>query len=450
MPPVTSTTTSRLHRLALPVAGLNLLGVVTLMVDTAMAGHLPHGTVALAALGYASQLVFAWTVVTLGLTVGAVSLTARAFGADDAERVNRVFGDATLLCACLSVGIAALGNASASVFLSGLGAAGETHRVALLYLRPLLGGVFFYAWGALLAGTLSAVGNTWLPFVVGLVSVLINIPLNWALMFGHLGLPPLGVVGAAWGTLAAQALSVFLSLALVRAGHAPPVRARWPAQAPRTDNWRKLLRVGLPATLDLALLMLSFVVMVRVLAWVSDTAVAAHVIGLRIHALLLVPALALSRATSALVGNALGAQDVREARQVLRASIASGLVVLIALSALLVLVLDPVLALFHVAADSPVYVPARTWLLVLALTTPLLAVHLSFTGLFRGAGATGTSLLINLVGTLLIQAPLSFVLAFPAELGALGVWLALPIAVVIRVLLDVWGYLRARWATPGT
>ena len=199
---------------------------------------------------------------------------------------------------------------------------------------------------------------------------------------------------------------------------------------------------------DLAVLMLSFVATVRVLAWLTEPAVAAYGLGVRVQSLLLVPLLALSRAVAALAGNALGHDDADEARGVLRAALAVGLLAVGPLALAVVAWPTELLTLLGVGAESPVHAPALAWLRVLAWTTPALGVHLAFTGLFRGAGATGTSLAINVAGTFAVQIPAAIGLGLYAGLGPLGVWLSLPLAVATRLALDVAAYRGARWATP--
>ena len=79
-----------LFRLAAPIVGLNVLSVLTLVVDTAMCGRLPNADDALMALGFSTQVVFLLLVAMMGLTVGTVALIARAHGAGDHERVTHL------------------------------------------------------------------------------------------------------------------------------------------------------------------------------------------------------------------------------------------------------------------------------------------------------------------------------------------------------------------------
>lgn len=412
-----------------------------------MAGHLDHGEVALAALSYASQVLFMLVVAMMGLSVGTVAWVARAYGAGDWDRVNHVLEQSTLLTIVVSAAVALLGNLLAPTLVASLGGSGEALTLAVQYLRPLLWGTLFYYLTILYAGALRAVRNTMLPLAVGLVGNALNIALNYALMFGRWGAPELGVVGAAVGTVISQFFIVLLTVVAIRGGAVPGLLVRLPFRGVDGPLFKSLLKVGAPAALDMTILMLSFVAFVRMLAWLSQAAVAAHIVGLRIQAIVLVPVLALSRATAALSGNALGAGDGDEARRVVRSAIAMGGACTLLLGAALFLLRKPILGWFGLEASSAseVFVQADAWLAILAATVPLLAVHLAWTGLFRGAGATVTSLVINVIGTLFVQVPFSFLLGFTFGLGAFGVWLALPIGVVAKIALDAWAYRDGRW-----
>ena len=128
----------------MPVIGLNMLGVLSLGIDTAMCGHLSNGDVALAALGFATQVVLASNVTVLGLTVGTVALIARAHGARDPHRVAHVLTQSLVVTLLVALVVGTGLNLVASPLLTVLGARGDVHALALDYLRPMLGLAVFH------------------------------------------------------------------------------------------------------------------------------------------------------------------------------------------------------------------------------------------------------------------------------------------------------------------
>lgn len=440
----------RLFDLAMPIVGLNLLSVITLAVDTAMCGRLIDAEEALTALGFASQLVFLLMVAMLGLTVGTVAFISRAWGAQQTDQINHVLQQSILLTYLVSTAVAIVGNLGAGIAMEWLGADETVRELGVGYLRPLFGLTVFFYLNMLFAAALRAVGNTMLPFMIALVSNLLNIVLNYGLILGRLGLPALGVRGAAWGTVASQAVAVVLMVLVLRRDVIPGMRARLglvPLDRPLARN---LFRIGAPAALDMVVLNVAFLTIVGMLARVAQVTVAAHGIGLRIQALAFVPGLGVSQATGAMVGNALGAGSVSDAREVVRGGVLLSTMIMSAIGLAIIVGAEPIIAIFDVDATTELGRYSVLWMRVLGWGMPIVGVHIALIGMLRGAGATNTSLMINVVGTILIQVPLSWFLGFVVGWGAFGIWVALPISFVVRMALGIVAYRRGRWARAGS
>jgi putative MATE family efflux protein len=439
----------RLFDLAMPIVGLNVLSVITLAVDTAMCGRLVDAEEALTALGFAGQLIFLLMVAMLGLTVGTVAFIARAHGAGKSDRVNHVLHQSILLTYVVSIAVAIVGNLGAAVAMEWLGADATVRDLAVSYLRPLLTLTVFFYLNMLFAAALRAVGNTMLPFMIALFSNLLNIVLNYGLILGRLGLPAMGVAGAAWGTVIAQAAAVILMVLILRRDVVHGVRAR--IHLARIDRplANDLFRVGAPAALDMLILNVAFLSVVGMLARVAQVTVAAHGIGLRVQSLAFVPGLGVSQAIGAMVGNALGADDEGEARQVVRGGMVLSTAIMSVLGLLIVFGADPIIAIFDVDPATELGRYTILWMQVLGWGMPIVGVHIALTGMLRGAGATNTSLMINVVGTIIVQVPLSWFLGFVVGWGAFGIWVALPISFVVRLGLGIAAYRRGTWAQAG-
>jgi len=439
----------RLFDLAMPIVGLNVLSVITLAVDTAMCGRLVDAEEALTALGFASQLVFLLMVAMLGLTVGTVAFIARAWGARETGRINHVLQQSIMLTYLVSIGVAIVGNLGAGVAMEWLGADDTVRDLGVGYLRPLLSlSVFFYL-NLLLAAALRAVGNTMLPFMVALFSNLLNIVLNYGFILGRLGLPALGVRGAAWGTVISQAAAVALIVLILQRDFVPGMRARLGLVRLDQPLARDLFRVGAPAALDMVVLNVAFLSIVGMLARVAQVTVAAHGIGIRIQSLAFVPALGVSQATGAMVGNALGGGSVSEAREVVRGGVILSTTISSAIGLAIVVGAVPILAIFDVDVTTELGSYSLMWMRILGWGMPIVGVHIALIGMLRGAGATNTSLMINIVGTVVIQVPLSWFLGFVVGWGAFGIWVALPISFVIRMFLGIAAYRNGEWARAG-
>lgn len=439
----------RLFRLAAPLIGLNMLTVFTLVVDTAMCGRLPDAEAALKALGFATQCVFLLLVAMMGLTVGTVALVARAHGAGDSGRVEHLVNQSTVLTVVVGVGMGALGYLFARPILVVLGASEAIAELGADYLRPLMIGATFYYLTILYGAICRGVGNTRLPFQVALASNVVNIGLNYGLILGNFGLPALGVQGAAIGTVISQAFNVGLMVFLLRRGTLPGLTV---SLRPRRIDGAlagELFHIGFPAALDMLILNASFLSIVGMLGRIDEVAVAAHGIGLRVQSLAFIPGLSISQATGALVGQALGGGDVDRARQITRSSLLMCTSIMSTLALIVIVAAYPIVSIFAVNAPVALADYSVQWMQLLGFGMPLAGIYVAYMGLLQGAGATWTSLRINFASTVLLQIPLGWLLAFPLDLGAWGLWLSFPLSFVLRAALLYAAYRRERWAVTG-
>ncbi|MBC7171284.1 MAG: MATE family efflux transporter, partial [Polyangiaceae bacterium] len=342
------------------------------------------------------------------------------------------------------------GNLLATPILRALGASGETLALAAAYLRPLFAGSVFYYVLILHGAALRAVGNTSIPLVIGLGWNALNVCFNYALIYGELGAPRLGVVGAAVSTVVAQAIGAFALLLSIARGAVHGATLELRIRGLDRGLARELVRLGLPASLDMMVLNAAFLSLVYLLGLVDGTAVAAHGVGLRVQNLAFVPALALAQAAGALVGNALGAGRAHDGRAVARAAAGFAACATSTLGLALVLFAAPLAEqAFAIESGSSLHGYSVTWMRVLGVGMPLAGVHLALIGTLRGAGATMTSLKINVVGTCFVQLPMSVLLGFILGLGPLGIWASVPISYVGKLFLSFLAYRRGAWAQLG-
>ncbi|MGB5810145.1 MAG: MATE family efflux transporter, partial [Polyangiales bacterium] len=144
-----------------------------------------------------------------------------------------------------------------------------------------------------------------------------------------------------------------------------------------------------------------------------------------------------------------GANDVPQAREVVRAGVILSTVIMTVIGLAIIVGAEPIIGVFDVSPDTELGQYSILWMRVLGFGMPVVGVHIALIGMLRGAGATNTSLAINVVGTVVIQVPLSWFLGFVVGWGAFGIWVALPISFVVRMFLGVWAYRRGRWARAG-
>lgn len=438
--------TRRLWALAWPIIGVNVLQVLALAVDTAMVGRTAAPETALSGMGYASQLVFLLLVAMIGLTVGTVAMIARAHGAGESGRGSHILKQSTQLTIVLALVIAVLGNIVAVPMLELLGADETTVEPALSYFRPLLAGTIFSYLNILFAAALRGVGNTRLAFFVALGLNALNAVLNYGLILGNLGLPALGTLGAALGTVISQAVAALVMAMLLRRRVVPGLTLSFRPEPVDKELTVKLVRVGWPAAADMLVLNASLLSIVGLLGRIDQSAVAAHNIGIRVQSIAFVPGIGVSQAVGAMVGQALGAGDVASARRVLRSGVWLSAGIMTTLGLVFIVAADPMVSVFGVDAGSALHTYAISWVKLLGYAMPIVGAFVAISGLLAGSGATMVSLRINTVTTFICQIPASYVLGFVLGYGAWGVWLALPIGFGLKLIWAYAAYREGSWA----
>lgn len=420
-----------------------------LAVDSALCGRLPDSEHALEALGFAVQVVFLLMTAMLGLMVGTIALVARAYGAKSMDRVNELLAQASQLTVLFGIGVGVLGAIFAELILRGLGASADVAALGAEYLRPLMLGTPFFYLGLVYAGVLRGVGNTWLPFVCALLANIVNAVLNYMLVLGNFGAPSLGVTGSAIGTVVAQFLNVVILIAALRRGIIPGIKLSLRPRAIDRALARDMFKIGWPAALDMLVLNAGFLTVIGMLGAIDGVLVAAHGLGMRVQALAFVPGLGIAQATGAMVGQALGAGDIEKARAVTRSAIVLCVGLMWTLALLIVIAAHTLVTVFDVKQGTDLEIYAVEWMRLLGLAMAPAAINIALVGMLQGAGATRTSLRINIWTTLLVQIPLAAVLGFGFGLDEFGVWLSFPLSFVAKAAGSYLAYRGEKWAVTG-
>ena len=199
----------RVLTVALPIVIQNFITSFVSLLDNIMVGRL--GTVPMNGVSIVNQLLFVFNLCVFGAASGAGIFTAQFFGSRDTEGVRHTFRFKVLICLLLAVlgcGVfLAGGDRLIGLYLQGEGNAADAAAALEFgkeYLGVMLVGLIPFALSNAYASTLRETGETVVPMVGGIAAVLVNLVLNYILIFGKFGAPALGVAGAAWATVASR------------------------------------------------------------------------------------------------------------------------------------------------------------------------------------------------------------------------------------------------------
>ncbi len=431
----------RLARLAAPVVLANISQTLMGLVDTLMVSRL--GTGAIAAVGVATLLFSALATSLKSLDVAVQTFTARRDGEGRARDAGAVLGTALVLVLAAGAVATWLGlrwpQAGLALVLDDPDVVAQGAGYYALRSAGLLPLLAYFQMRACADG----LGRTRLGMVTGVGMNLLNVLLNWVLIFGAFGAPALGVRGAALAsTLSATAAMLAMLALLLRPSLRRPHRL-FGRRAVRRDLVGPLLRVGWPPALQALGLIGGLVVFHGILGHVGTVAVAAGNIVMRIAALTLMPAMGVAVAVQTLVSRSLGGRDARGAWHagLMGVVVAAGLMA--ALGAVFLAAPDAVLAPF--ATEPAVGVASRGVLRITAVGQLLAAAGLVFAGVLRGAGATRAVLLADAGTGLGFLLPVAWLLAVVLGGGLIGAWWALVLWFALHAAIMTRLFITGRW-----
>ena len=439
-PPSTTWTEARSQlRLALPVVviqvGLMAMGAV----DLAFLGRVSAAEMAAVSLGHSYVFFF------LGIAMGTLNaldpIVSQAFGAGEREGVARSIQRGLLLAGGLSL-VVTLGLLPVESVLTWMRQPEEVVPIARDYVLISITSVPAFLAFVALRQSLQAMHRVRALVLVILLTNGLNAFLDWVLIHGNLGFPPLGARGSAWGTVIARWGMVALLPLL--AGR--DLRAfLWPI-VPRVASLRPLgrtLAVGIPMGIQFGVEIGAFQAVLVLMGQLGTDAQAGHQATLTLASASFMVPLGLSMAASVRVGNAVGRGDPEAARRAARVAMVAGAAVMVVFGSLFLSLPG---ALVGLLTDLPEVAALAVVLLPLAgLFQVFDGVQVVALGCLRGIGDTRVPTLIHVAGFWALGIPLGYVLAFPYGLGAKGLWWGLLAALVAVAVVQGWR-LRTRFA----
>jgi putative MATE family efflux protein len=436
-------------RLAAPAVLENLLNTVLFIVNTLLIGWLREAA-ALAGIGVGNTFQLIAQSIFMALGVAALALVARAWGAQDRDGARKTTAHAIVLTGALSLVIMLPMLALAEPFMRLLLRDADPDRLALAitysvdYTRILLL-VAPLAYGRIvMSAIMRASGDTRTPMLITLLVNVLNVALAVPLIFGAGdALPGMGVRGAAIAVAAAQSAGGALSLAALLSGRQ---RLQLKVRDLLTCTWAgvwRILRVALPNMAESAVQRVGFVTYMSIVGGLGTASIAAHQIANSIESVSYMPAQGLATATAALVGQALGARNIRVAELAVKRSGLFGMLVMLIFGTIFVIFGRSLATLY--GAQDDVLELAATAVSISALELPTLAIYNIYSGALRGAGDTRSPMLVSLIGAIFFRVAAVWLLAVYFGLGLAGVWYGTAIdwagrAVIVYVL-----YRGGRW-----
>ncbi|HET7838654.1 MAG TPA: MATE family efflux transporter [Rectinemataceae bacterium] len=431
-----------LLRIGVPIALQNLVSASVNMLGTVMVGQL--GSAALAAVGLGNQIYFLLLIFLFGVSTGGGVFTAQYWGKRDIAGIRRTLGLSYLvgMAVALAFTIAALAFPAGLIGLYSRDP--EVISIGAGYLRVVALSYPPMAMSFVLGLAMRSVEKVRLPLVATTLSLALSLSLSWLLIFGGLGIPAMGVVGAAWATVAARVVEALI-LFIVSYARRYPTAARLRELVDWGGAWvARFWIIALPVMLNEVTWSLGITTYNAIFARAGTGAVAAYSVITTVGNLAMVVFFGTANAAAVMIGKKIGEGRLEAAFTYARRFAIMAPLIGVAVGAVLVplrLLLPLVFRL-----EEAVLAQASIMLLVLAATVPFKAFNLHLVvGICRSGGDTRFGMLYDLGGVWGLGVPLAALGAFVWGLPAWGIFLMTSSDEVGKSLFGVWRLMSRKW-----
>lgn len=420
----------KLMKFMLPVLGAQILQAMYGAVDILIVGR--FGTTSgISAVSTGSNIINLVTFAVTGLAMGITVLIGLYLGQKKEERIGKVIGGAICFFSVVSIAAAVALLVFARPLSILMQAPEEALDLTVSYVRICGAGILFVIAYNLISSIFRGLGNSRLPLLFVFIACIVNIFGDLLLVAGL----KMNVAGAALATIAAQAVSVLLSLVIIR-------RQQLPFKMTRQDihfnsEIMNFIRVGAPIALQEVLTNLSFLALCAFINRLGLDASSGYGVANKIVSFVLLIPSSMMQSISAFVAQNVGAGKEERARKTLFTGMRIGLLIGVVVGIGTFLCGDRLAQIF--TQDSAVIVRAFEYLRGFALEAVVTAVSFSFIGYYNGHGQTLFVMIQGLAQTFLVRLPMSWFMSIQPDASLAQIALAAPIATIAGILLNA-GY----------
>ena len=432
----------RLFSLVLPIAMQNLMTALVSASDALMLGFLNQ--TALSAVSLATQVQFALNLFFAALTIGTTVLAAQYWGKRDAGAVERILAIALRCSVLISLGFFVTAFFAPELLMNIFTDVTELITAGIPYLKAVSWSYLFMGVTQVYLCVMKNSGRTLRSTIYGSSALLLNILLNAILIFGLLGFPKMGIVGAALATTISRAVEFIL--VLIENLHPDVVRIRFHLLIAKTDSLKRdFYQYTLPVLANELVWGCGFTMFSVIMGHLGSDAVAANSIANIIKNIIASVCLGIGTGSGILVGNELGRGNLSLAKEygghLCRAALLAG-----AVSGGIILAGMPFL--FTIAGNLSSQAQSYLKVMLYICSYCMIGKSINSTvvaGIFCAGGDTRFGLLCDAVTMWAIIIPIGWIAAFVIKLPVLTVYFLLNLDELVKLPAVYWHYKKYRW-----
>ena len=398
----------RLGKLALPMALASIMSSSLQIIDTLMIATL--GDVSVAAVGMANRLTYLYSFFIAGFSSGASVFGAQFWGDRNEDGLKRTLSLSLMLLMPFAVIFCLWAMIAPQTFMVIFSQDPAVIAEGCTYLRWIGPAMLFQSIAAVMAAMLKAAERPNIAVTASAVGVVSNVLLNYVMIFGKLGLPAMGVKGAAIATLLSAALEM-LALMILSQQKKTPITLRG-LRMPDRKFVGQYLKISIPVLINDVGWALGIVAMTWVYSTMGTAAAAAASVYETIKAFVVVCCIAVGSSGSILLGIELGAGRMDEAQKYATRMLMGGIIVALAVMPVMLLLMNPLLSLYgEMSAEALTNLRGMLTTLALLFWIKMTSYNL-INGIMRAGGDTRASAIIDIVTNCGIALPLVFLTGY--------------------------------------
>ncbi|EMJ6443712.1 MULTISPECIES: MATE family efflux transporter [Bacillus] len=398
----------------------------------------------LAAISAFFPLFFLLVSFVIGIGSGSSILIGQAFGARNEDRLKAIVGTTLTFTFIIGVILAIAGNVFALNIMCFMGTPENIIDMSVHYARILFNSMpvlfLYFSYTTFIRGT----GDSKTPFYFLIVSTVLNIILLPVLIFGWLGIPKLGVYGAAYASVISTIVTFIVMLIYLKKKNHPLnldevvrkyLRMDW-------DLLKLLLRLGIPASINMILVSLSEIAVIAFVNRFGSEATAAYGVVNQVASYVQMPAVSLGITVSIFAAQSIGGKQFNRLQEVIRAGIVMNYIIGGILIAFIYLFSREILSLFLTNSNT---IEIAHSLVMITLWSYLIFGHAQIIGAtMRASGTVLWPTIIGVVSIWLVEVPVAYYLSYHTNLGIKGIWIGYPAAFIVSLFLQ-YGYYKLSW-----
>ncbi len=426
--------------LAWPVFLANLVNISYNLVDALWLGRL--GRYAFGAPTVSWPLIMLVYSVGLGYMNAAISLISQYHGAGDEVMVKKSASMFVGFALILAVAFSLVGYIGSPYFLSWMHVPKNIYPLAIQYTRTIFIGIPLVFLGFAYMIIANSMGDTRTPTMLSIISSVANMILDPILIFGLLGAPQLGVVGAATATILSRSLlSIIGGYFLAKGIRGVKIELKYM----HIEKWwlKKIFRIGTPLAIQQSSNALGFTIMMSLVSMFGSIVVAAYGVAIRIIDILTAFVGSISRAVSIMIGQNIGAEKYDRARKI------SEIGLLLVFSSL---VLGGILIYFFreglisIFINDPMVIAEGSRLIsIFVWSIPFFGLFFVAGAIANGSGHTRAFAVISIVRLWILRIGLSYLLALLLGFGSTGIYMGMSISNIIAGIVSLAWIRSGRW-----